>query len=182
MSGMGFRLARSKGMEGSTGNLHEYPIATGYSTEIFRGDLVTLNAGNVQVSDGSAGSKILGVFWGCKYEDTDGSIKFARMWDGNAGRSNIKASVILPFGANLLVKGKEGQNYTQADIGVLKPADASVAGDSATGQSRQTLGNAGASVATAPLVVMGEVTDFPEPGRWFEVSISAAAQLGHAGN
>lgn len=172
--GMGFRLARSMGMEGSTGNLNEFPIAPGNTTPIFRGDLCTLTSGKVAVTDGSAGDKVLGIFWGCKYVAADGSIEFRPSWDGLAGKTNPVAMVaVLPAGATMLVRGKAGQTYTAADIGTRKAAATGVAGDTLSGMSRQTLGDAGATVATAALVVLREV-DLPDGGDpWFEVALAA---------
>lgn len=176
MPGMGFRLARSMGMEGTTGNLHEYPIAPGNSTAIFRGDLVSLNAGFVEAGAAALGTKYLGIFWGCKYEAADGSVEHKLMWDGGSGRSNIKAQVVvLPAGATALVKGEDGETYTDADIGTRKPFIAN-AGDTRTGMSRATLGAAGASVATAGLIVLSK-PDIPDGGDWFEVALAADSSL-----
>ena len=172
--GMGFRLARSMGMEGSTGNLSEFPIAPGNTTPIFRGDLCTLNAGNVQVASAAAGQKVLGIFWGCKYVAADGSFEFRPNWDGVAGRTKVFAMVaVVPAGATMLVRGLAGSNYTQADVGTRKAAATGIAGDPLTGMSRQTLGATGATVPTAGLIVLREV-DLPDGGgRWFEVALAA---------
>lgn len=167
----GFRFARTQGQEGSSGNLREFAIAPGNTTKIYAGDLVTLNAGNVQVSNGAAAADILGIFAGCKFVDVDGSVKYSRYWDGAAGRSEIRAMIsVVPAGSTLLVKGLAGSNYTQADIGTRKPAATGVAGNDATGDSGQTLGAAGATVANAPLVVLAEI-DMADGNRWFEVAI-----------
>lgn len=181
MSGMGFRLARSQGMEGSTGNLRTYPIADDYDTPIHRGAMVTLTGGNVTLSAVTPGDKHLGIFWGCKFVDTDGSIRYEKWWSGAAGRSNIEAQVaILPAGATALVRGNPASNYTQADIGVRKsfviPAPA---GDNATGQSRQHLANAGATVANAPFTVLQQV-DLPD-GPWFEVALNGDSAIINSG-
>lgn len=174
MSGMGFRLARSQGMEGSTGNLNEFPIAPGNTNQIFRGDLVTLNAGKVEVTDGAAGKKVLGIFWGCKYVEADGSFEFRPMWDGVPGRKDILAQVaIMPAGSTMLVRGTPGAVYTDADVGTRKAANVTVPGDPLSGMSRQTLGAPGATVPTAALVVLRKI-DLPDGGGdWFEVALAA---------
>lgn len=180
MPGMGFRLARSQGMEGSTGNLHEYPIAPGNTTAIFRGDLVSLNAGFVEAGAAAAGTKYLGIFWGCKFEAADGSFEFKNTWDGGSGRSNAKAQVaLIPAGATMLVKGGDGQVYTDADIGTRKVFTAN-AGDTRTGMSRAVLGLAGSDAATAGLVVLEKV-DIPEDGDWFEVALASDSAVLSAG-
>lgn len=177
MAGMGFRLARSQGMEGSTGNLNEFPIATGYTTAIYRGDLVTLNAGNIEKSTGAAGAKVLGIFWGCKFTNANGDVEHAQMWTGAAGRSGITAQIaVMPAGATMLVKGADGATYTAADIGTRKIANVTGGGDARTGMSRAVLGPPGATVATAPLVVLGRV-DFADGENWFEVSLAGDASV-----
>lgn len=180
MPGMGFRLARSMGMEGSTGNLHDYEINPANTAPIYRGDLVRLNGGFVQEASGgvsSADFDILGVFWGCKFVDGNGGFNFEHMWDGRTGAKNIQAQVaVMPAGATLLVRGQDAPaTYTAADVGTRKGITYA-AGIAATGQSRVSLGAPGASVATGPLRVLRQV-DLPDGvpdaalGPWFEVSV-----------
>lgn len=182
MAGMGFRLGRTQGIEGSSGNLRTVPIATGYSTAIFRGDMATLVAGYVQRHTGAAALEVLGIFWGCEYTEADGSKKWSRHWDGVAGRTNIKAHIsLLPAGSTALIKGDSGETYTQADIGTTKGFTPGT-GNSATGQSRSVLGAAGASVANAPLIVLEELEDLDGDGvNWFEVAINNAQAVVAAG-
>lgn len=174
MAGMGFRLGRTTGMEGSTGNLRTFPVATGYTTAIFRGDMATLVAGYVQRHTGAAALDVLGIFWGCDYTAADGSKVFSKHWDGVAGKSNIKAHIaLLPAGATALIKGDSAQTYVAADIGTTKGFTPGT-GNSATGQSRSVLGATGASVANAPLIVLEELDDLDGDGvNWFEVAINA---------
>jgi hypothetical protein len=185
MSGMGFRLARSQGMEGSTGNLNEFPIAPGNTNKIFRGDLVTLNGGKVEVTDGAAGEKVLGIFWGCKYVAADGSFEFRPMWDGVPGRKDILAHVaVMPAGSTMLVRGQPGAAYTDADVGTRKAADVTAVGDPLSGMSRATLGAPGATVPTAALVVLRKVDIPASPaveGDWFEVTLAADSAITNVG-
>lgn len=185
MSGMGFRLARSQGMEGSTGNLNEFPIAPGNATKIFRGDLVQLNAGKIEVTDGAAGDKVVGIFWGCKYVAADGSFEFRPMWDGVPGRKDILAHVaVMPAGSTMLVRGQPGAAYTDADVGTRKAADVTAVGDPLSGMSRATLGAPGANVPTAALVVLRKVDIPASPaveGDWFEVTLAADSAITNVG-
>lgn len=180
MPGMGFRLARSLGMEGSTGNLHDFPIAPGNTTAIFRGDMVSLTGGFVTLGIATAGTKYLGIFWGCKYIAADGSVEFRQSWDGGTGRTNAIAQVaILPAGATALVRGVDGAVYTDADIGTRKILVAN-AGDSRTGMSRETLAAPGATVANAAFIVLSKV-NIPDGGNWFEVALAADSAVIAAG-
>jgi len=190
MPEMGFRLARSKGMEGSTGNLREFPIAAANTTKIHKGDLVELSGGYVVKSAGAAGDNVLGIFWGCKYTDPDGGIAFRPMWNGVAGSSGIMAQVaLMPAGATMLVAVDPTEVYTAADIGTLKPAAAGAGGNDATGQSSMILGAAGASVATAPLTVLGFLDSTMDPvipaaagdAVWAEVAVVAPNAVELAG-
>lgn len=171
----GLRFLRSAGMEGSTGNLREFPIAANNTAVIGTGDLVALSAGNVVEASGAASNNdftTLGVFSGCAYTDAQGNVVYANRWDGVAGRTNIRAMVILPTGCTFLIRGTAGQSYTQADIGVRKGI-VFAASNAVTGMSGITLGNAGATVATGPLRVHGRV-DFADGLDWFEVSLVRA--------
>lgn len=179
MPGMGFRLARSQGMEGSTGNLHDFPINPANANPIFRGDLVTLTGGYAAEATGGASSNafdILGIFWGCKFVGADGGFHYEHLWDGRTGAANIFAQVaVMPAGATMLVRGTDGQPYTNGDIGTRKGV-VYAAGNVAQGQSRMTLGAAGATVAGAPLRVLRQVDlpdGIPDPALapWFEVAV-----------
>jgi len=180
MPGIGFRLARSLGMEGTTGNLHDFPISPSYSTSIFKGGLVTLSAGFVQVGVVTPTSKYLGIFWGCKYEDANGDFVYANMWDGGANRTNIQAQIgLLPAGASALVKGVDGATYTAADIGVRKTFVEN-SGNTRTGMSGATLAGPGASTANAGLIVMQKI-DFADGSDWFEVALAADSAILQSG-
>jgi hypothetical protein len=190
MPEMGFRLARSMGMEGSTGNLHEFPIDPTNTTAIFRGDLVTLSGGYVEGVAGAAGDQVLGIFWGCRYVDDEGGITFKKTWNGVAGSSDIQAHVsVMPAGATMLVAVDPTEVYTAADVGTKKPAAAGSGGNALNGQSSMILGAAGATVATAPLVVLGFLdANFNKvipaaagDAVWAEVAVASANSVGMAG-
>lgn len=186
MAGFGLRLVRSQGMEGYSGNLFEYPISPANTSPIFTGDVVALNAGFVREATlgGTAAQNdipILGVFAGCRYIDDDGSYVFKNQWNGGAGRSEIFGHIAIPPVGLFFIRGAAGQVYTQADIGTRKGVLWN-AGSVKYGDSRLTLGAAGASVATGPLFVHrlaqlpGNTFASPEP--IFEVSIIRQQGLG----
>ena len=75
-----------KKLDGSawTGATNPYQIANAYATALFRGDPVTiLTDGTLGV--GVAGSTCVGVFWGVKYTDSTGVVKFMNYWPGTPG-------------------------------------------------------------------------------------------------
>jgi len=187
MAGFGLRLVRSQGMEGYSGNLFEYPINPANTSPIFTGDVVALSAGFVREATlgGTVASQndfpILGVFAGCRYVDTDGSYVFKNQWNGAPGRSEIFGHIAIPPVGLFFIRGAAGQVYTQAHIGVRKGVLWN-AGSVKYGDSRLTLGAAGANVATGPLFVHrlaqlpGNNFNSPEP--IFEVSVIRQQGLG----
>ena len=71
---------------------NEYPIAAAYSTKVHTGALVKLVAGGgIEVA--AAGNRLLGVFAGVQYTDSQGNPVFKKFWDGPSGATNIKAMV-----------------------------------------------------------------------------------------
>jgi hypothetical protein len=158
-------------MEGTTGNLHDHKIAASNTKPIYWGDPVNLNGGYVQEASGAASGAnfdILGVFQGCFYEEADGTMKFARMWDGLAGRTNIRAQIAYPSGSTFLIAGDPAGGYDDSDIGTRKGVI--YAAGTKTGFSQTVLGAHGATVATGPLMVIQKV-DLPEKGDYFEVAV-----------
>lgn len=65
----GMTPSRLQGTGHNNGALRQYPIANSYGTGLFHGDPVKLSAGYLQIAD--ATSKILGVFQGCSYVDSN---------------------------------------------------------------------------------------------------------------
>lgn len=156
MAGYGLRLARQQGMEGFSGNLAEFAINPSNTNPIFHGDVVRLSSGYVIEGTGAADDDdldILGVFNGCKYVDSDGSFEFQKFWDGGAGRTNIRADIILPVNGVFHIKGKAGVTYTQAAVGA-RFGLTYVAGSTVYGDSKVSLGAAAAAL-TGPLIVHG---------------------------
>ena len=86
----GFKAHRHSG--GGTMRLAGYPILTTYATSIWNGDMVFLNAGNVE--QGITNTAHVGTFLGCKYVEADGSIKFSPYWPGvSDGKTEIEAII-----------------------------------------------------------------------------------------
>lgn len=143
MAGFGFKLGRSQGMEGFTGNLNEFPIDPADTNSIFTGDPVILTAAGVvtEASGNSAGdlaaAPVLGIFMGCRYVDVDGDYEFRNFWDGNTGRSNVVAHVALP--PHQLYYVKMTAAATQAAVGTRRLINYA-AGSTQYGDSRVRLG------------------------------------------
>tara|TARA_B100001027_G_scaffold200187_1_gene159420 strand:+ start:108 stop:644 length:537 start_codon:yes stop_codon:yes gene_type:complete len=60
---------------GAPQKMNEYDALAAYGTKIYQGDLVKLNAGNVE-RGAAADTAFVGVFWGANFDDSDGKPKF----------------------------------------------------------------------------------------------------------
>ena len=142
-----------KKLDGSawTGATNPYQIVTTYATAIFRGDPVTIGtSGYLEV--GVAGSTCVGVFWGVKYTDSTGVVKFMNYWPGNPGvltGSVVEALVIDDPNTVFSVQetnasGAAGTPLALADRG-LNINFMYTAGSTSTGQSAVSINNASVS-------------------------------------
>ena len=139
-----------KKLDGSawTGATNPYQITSTYATAIFRGDPVTvLSDGTLGV--GVAGSACVGVFWGVKYTDSTGVVKFMNYWPGNPGvltGSTVEALVIDDPNVVFSVQetnasGAAGTPLALADRG-LNINFLYTAGSTSTGSSAVSINNA----------------------------------------
>jgi hypothetical protein len=131
-----------------TGATNPYQIASVYATAIYRGDPVTiLSDGTLGV--GVAGSACVGVFWGVKFTDSTGRVRFENYWPGNPGvltGSTVEALVIDDPNVVFSVQetdaaGAAGTPLALADRG-LNINFLYTAGSAATGNSAVSINNA----------------------------------------
>ena len=143
-------LVPVKKLDGSawTGATNSYTIASTYATALFRGDPVTiLNDGTLGV--GVAGAACVGVFWGVKWTDSTGRVRFENYWPGNPGvltGSTVEAMVIDDPNTVFSIQetsgtGTAGTPLALADVG-LNANFLYTAGSTATGTSAVSLNNA----------------------------------------
>ena len=127
----GIRAARVLGNTADCGGFQMYPIASGYSTSIFTGDLVKLSSGTIVKQTSNAQNDLLGVFIGVSYVKSDGVPTEAAYWPASAtSTSEIKAKVIdNPF---QVFRAKANGSVAQVKPGQLYAAEFN-AGDTATG-------------------------------------------------
>jgi hypothetical protein len=143
-------LVPVKKLDGSawTGATNPYQIANAYATALYRGDPVTiLSDGTLGV--GVAGATCVGVFWGVKFTDSTGRVRFENYWPGNPGvltGSVVEALVIDDPNTVFTIQetsgtGTAGTPLALADRG-LNANFLYTAGTAATGQSAVSLNNA----------------------------------------
>jgi hypothetical protein len=71
--------------------MNEYPIASAYAANIFTGDLVRINAGNLEVIT-TVTEIVQGVFMGCRYV-ANGEQKFSKYWPSGTSATDAYALV-----------------------------------------------------------------------------------------
>lgn len=129
-SAFGFRPVRHQA--GGKIRTNEYSIATGYSSNIFHGDVVEMTGTDKNIQVVAAGNTDnLGVFAGCRYVDSSGNQKFSKHWPASTTATNIVAYV---YDDPFIVYECQCDTLAEADIGQLVDLNAG-AGSTTTGVS-----------------------------------------------
>lgn len=124
-----------------------YNITNTYASSIFTGDPVTL-ANDGTITRGAAGAACIGVFQGCKYIDSTGTVQFLPYWPGNPGvQTGTQATCLVLDDPNIVYTiqetsstGTAGTPLALADVG-LNINFLYTAGNTATGQSAVSINN-----------------------------------------
>ena len=136
-----------------SGGQSRYRIASGATTPIFQGDLVTqLTAGVIGRHAASGTVPIVGVFNGVSYTDpTSGEQVFKNYYPGSISASDIVASVIDD--PNVVFEIQADAAFPVADLfGNFEIVEGSPVGSTASGISNLELDvTTGATTATLPL-------------------------------
>ena len=160
---MGLIPVRKVGGQPWTGGQQRYRIASGATTAIFQGDLVTqLTAGTIGRHTASGTVPILGVFNGCSYTDpTSGETVFSNSYPGSISASDIVANVIDDPMVQFSIQSDEAFPVTDL-FGNFDIVDSSPVGDTKTGTSNMQLDTStGATTATLPLKAI-DISQDPE--------------------
>ena len=160
---MGLIPVRKVGGQAWTGGQQRYRIASGATTAIFQGDLVTqLTAGTIGRHAASGTVPILGVFNGCSYTDpTSGETVFSNSYPGSISASDIVANVIDDPMVQFSIQSDEAFPVTDL-FGNFDIVDSSPVGDTKTGTSNMQLDTStGATTATLPLKAI-DISQDPE--------------------
>jgi hypothetical protein len=152
-SAFGCKPVRMMGGAPYSGGQSRYRIASGATTPIFQGDLVTqLTAGVIGRHAASGTVPIVGVFNGVSYTDpTTGEQVFNNYYPGSIAASDIIASVIDD--PNVVFEIQADAAMPVADLfGNFDIVDGSPVGDTKSGISATELDvTTGATTATLPL-------------------------------
>jgi len=144
------------------GSFWNYPIASAYGTSLFEGDLVQLTNGLVTIYTlaAAAATPAVGVFWGCRYTDTNGIVQFSKYWPANTtvfAGTTPQANIITDPNTIFTIQCNATTTPTTTNA-VNKNASVSfaTAGSTSTGQSGMMLDtNTFAATNYFPLHVIG---------------------------
>jgi|TARA_R100000654_G_scaffold17176_1_gene35975 hypothetical protein len=155
-SAFGLKPVRMMGGAPYSGGQSRYRIASGATTPIFQGDLVTqLTAGVLGRHAATGTVPIVGVFNGVSYTDpTSGEQVFKNHYPGSIAASDIIANVIDD--SNVVFEVQADDTFPVADLfGNFDIVDGSPVGDTSSGISNQEVDvTTGATTATLPLKVI----------------------------
>ena len=159
----GCRPVRMMGGGAYTGGQSRYRIASGATTPIYQGDLVTqLTAGVIGRHAASGTVPIVGVFNGVSYTDpTTGEQVFKNYYPGSISASDIIASVIDD--PDVVFEVQADDTFPVADLfGNYDIVDGSPVGDTKSGRSNLELDvTTGATTATLPLKAI-DISEDPD--------------------
>lgn len=130
----------------------EYPIASGFGTNIFDGDFVKLVAGG-GIEDADAGDRLLGTFAGVKYTNSQGEQIFSKYWPASTVSADAKALVYDD--PNIIFGIQSAGSTVAADVGNLGDHVAG-AGSTSTGKSGHEI-NGTTAATQAGLRVLGKI-------------------------
>jgi hypothetical protein len=132
-----------------------YPIASGYATSIFRGDLVTLNAGNVERAVvGFTAGTVIGVLVGVSYTDATQGFLTRGYWPASTVSANAVAYVVDDPDMIFLAQGDAA--LTAAALGKNVDLAQTSAGSTTTENSGINVASAGvATTSTLAFRVVG---------------------------
>ena len=164
----GFSPSRKRGMNPNAIGTNEYPIASGYAANIFTGDLVRINAGNLQtVTD--TNEIVQGVFMGCRYVE-NGEQKFKSYFP--SGTSTTDAFGIVCDDPNQVFEVQADASVTAGDLfGSQNFGVVLGAGSTFTGKSGHSID---ASTRTSGIAMVRTLDSVNEPGNQVAVGTERA--------
>jgi hypothetical protein len=164
----GFSPSRKRGMNPNAIGTNEYPIASGYAANIFTGDLVRINAGNLQtVTD--TNELVQGVFMGCRYVE-NGEQKFKSFFP--SGTSTTDAFGIVCDDPNQVFEVQADASVTAGDLfGSQNFGVVLGAGSTFTGKSGHGID---ASTRTSGIAMVRALDSVNEPGNQISVGTERA--------
>lgn len=170
----GYGLLPVRHISGGETNNNAYPIASGYATAIYRGDLVMGAADGSIIKAPDATAAVLGVFWGCKYTAADGSIQYSKYWP--AGTVGTAIEALVYDDPDIVYKVRtDATGAVAADVHALANLK-TIAGVPSIGIAGSNLDIAGGTAATGKQLRILRIIDdgYNIPGPFSEVEVVLA--------
>ena len=163
----GFKAVSEFGGLPYSGSTRMYPIATGYSTSLFNGDIVQLSGGTIVTTTMSAASSpatpvagTLGIFVGAEYVNSSSQTVRGQYWPASTVSNNAVGYVIddprTLFKAAVVAQGTSLSNtastigyVNQTFVGTNMYAVTGTAGNTTTGDSAMAVSGAVVSSGTS---------------------------------
>lgn len=145
------------GGQSYAGSTRMLPIASGYATSIFFGDVVKLiNTGYINKDTGTTTATPVGIFMGCAYTDPVYGYTTRQMWTASTVTQNSAAAVAyICDDPDAIFQIQASGTLTQAALGA-NAALVQNAGDTISGDSRVSLNASSvADTATLPIRIVG---------------------------
>lgn len=154
------------GLVGSRGYNHgirQMPIASGYATTIYNGDVVKrVTDGTVERDAADAAMTPVGVFIGCSYTDATYGLTFSNKWPASTVASDAVAYVVddpdALFKVAVVSSGTTIGDLALTDVGA-NVAMVDNTGVAANGRSRIAISDTTATTATLPLRIVDVVEE-----------------------
>ena len=147
------------------GATRQIPIASGYNTSIFNGDVVKrVSDGTLELDTGTTTATPVGVFLGCSYTDPVLKYKlFSQYYPANTSASDIMAFVAddpdqlfkVALVSGTTVIATLGRTAVGSNLALVQNTGSSVTGDSAVAALTTSI----ATTASLPLRVIDVVPD-----------------------
>jgi|TARA_R110000782_G_scaffold23587_1_gene61600 hypothetical protein len=131
-SPFGLRPSRMRGSGSNSNGMNDYPVSTGYNTNIFTGDIVK-NQGGVIKRMCLSTDRAIGVFMGCRFTAANGTPTWSPFWPAGTVTSDAQAMVVDNPAATFII-----QADASLSAGSLNSFNFDVtfgAGNTATGMS-----------------------------------------------
>jgi len=194
----GFEAINELGGLPYAGSTRSLPIASGYNTSMFYGDIVQLSGGTVVTTSmsatstpGTATAGTLGIFVGCEYVNSSGQTVRAQYWPANTVSNNAVAYIIddprVVFKAVMTVQGTSLANtgttvgYANATfIGTNLYAITGNTGNTSTGDSAMAVSGGVISSGTSGNTRVTSALPFRVVGLVPDTAVTVTATSGNA--
>ena len=164
----GLTPSRKRGGGSNSTATNTYPIASGFGTNIFSGDIVCNAAGNVVVLSVST-QKAIGIFQGCQYT-ANGEVKYSNYWPSGTSSADAVAFVVDDPQATFIVQADA--SVTAGDIMSQNFSCTLGAGSTVTGRSGFGIAAASRTLTTGGM--LRAISVLNEPGNDITVAADRA--------